>query len=244
MFLPNKEQKNYEELANSRQKNMEINLLNFPTATVINKNIPKTAFYKHAEPKQMARLKEFLTHQMESITWLYKLHPATLNVANGKEVNEIDVFLCKTKTPACNIKRLAEMDLLIPRHTLYIMQHDNAFQLIMQHKTTKSTGTGMQVGQMERLDINTFNPTPLCISGQNMDMVYANFLGRISQLNTTTVPQYQQAAAKRQRYNLLKTQYEALERKMRREKQFPKQMEMNRELRRLKKEMDDNECKN
>lgn len=58
------------------------NILNFPITTVVNKSVPKNAFYGRSSD---STFREFLTREFESIVWLYKLAPATLNVRTGKE---------------------------------------------------------------------------------------------------------------------------------------------------------------
>ena len=73
------------------------NILNFPQATIVDKNVPKNAFYKRADSAHSAWMKQFLTDEFENITWLYKLHPSTLNVEDGEKVHEIDVFVCTMK---------------------------------------------------------------------------------------------------------------------------------------------------
>ena len=63
------------------------NILNFPQATIVDKNVPKNAFYKRADAAHSAWMKQFLTDEFENITWLYKLHPSTLNVEDGEKVH-------------------------------------------------------------------------------------------------------------------------------------------------------------
>ena len=70
------------------------NPLLFPLSTIVDKPVPKAAFYKRAKPQRITALKTFLTDDFDSIRWLYKLHPAALNIACGQQVSEIDVFFC------------------------------------------------------------------------------------------------------------------------------------------------------
>ena len=70
------------------------NILNFPSTTIVNKPVPKNAFYGRSSDSS---LREFLTREFEGIVWLYKLAPATLNVEDGEYVHEIDVFYCRMK---------------------------------------------------------------------------------------------------------------------------------------------------
>ena len=68
---------------------MTFNPLNFPVSTIVGKNVPKNAFYKRAKLQRSTVLKAYLTDTFDSIHWLYKLHPSTLNIADGQQVHEI-----------------------------------------------------------------------------------------------------------------------------------------------------------
>lgn len=216
---------------------MVYNPLNFPTSTIVAKNVPKNAFYKRAKAQRTTALRTFLTEAFESILWLYKLHPSTLNIADGQQVHEIDVFYCKMSTTHIDERLLSEIDMLLPRHTLYIMDRDRSTDLMMFPKTINVQGHIVQNGKMETWTNVDLSATPLTITGHDMDMLYGDFLGKLSHLNTRTEAEYAKAAEQRQQQELLKRQYAALQKKIKNEKQFSRQLEMNRELKALKAKM-------
>ncbi|WP_311568983.1 DUF4391 domain-containing protein [Prevotella pallens] len=216
---------------------MVYNPLNFPTSTIVAKNVPKNAFYKRAKAQRTTALRIFLTEAFESILWLYKLHPSTLNIADGQQVHEIDVFYYKMSTTHIDERLLCELDMLLPRHTLYIMDRDGSTDLMMFPKTINAQGHIVQNGKMEAWTNVDLSATPLTITGHDMDMLYGDFLGKLSHLNTRTEAEYAKAAERRQQQELLKRQYAALQKKIKNEKQFSRQLEMNRELKALKAKM-------
>lgn len=216
---------------------MVYNPFNFPTSTIVAKNVPKNAFYKRAKAQRTTALRTFLTEAFESILWLYKLHPSTLNIADGQQVHEIDVFYCKMSTTHIDERLLSELDMLLPRHTLYIIDRDGSTDLMMFPKTINAQGHIVQNGKMEAWTNVDLSATPLTITGHDMDMLYGDFLGKLSHLNTQTEAEYAKAAEQRQRQELLKRQYAALQKKIKNEKQFSRQLEMNRELKALKAKM-------
>ena len=213
------------------------NPLNFPTSTIVAKNVPKNAFYKRAKAQRTTALRIFLTEAFENILWLYKLHPSTLNIADGQQVHEIDVFYYKMSTTHIDERLLGELDMLLPRHTLYIMDRDGRTDLMMFPKTINAQGHIVQNGKMEAWTNVDLSATPLTITGHDMDMLYGDFLGKLSHLNTRTEAEYAKAAEQRQQQELLKRQYAALQKKIKNEKQFSRQLEMNRELKALKAKM-------
>ena len=213
------------------------NPLNFPTSTIVARNVPKNAFYKRAKAQRTTALRTFLTEAFESILWLYKLHPSTLNIADGQQVHEIDVFYYKMSTTHIDERLLGELDMLLPRHTLYIMDRDESTDLMMFPKTINAQGHIVQNGKMEAWTNVDLSATPLTITGHDMDMLYGDFLGKLSHLNTRTEAEYAKAAEQRKQQELLKRQYAALQKKIKNEKQFSRQLEMNRELKALKAKM-------
>ena len=213
------------------------NPLNFPTSTIVAKNVPKNAFYKRAKAQRTTALRTFLTEAFERIQWLYKLHPSTLTIADGQQVHEIDVFYYKMSTTHIDERLLCELDMLLPRHTLYIMDRDGRTDLMMFPKTINTQGHIVQNGKMEAWTNVDLSATPLTITGHDMDMLYGDFLGKLSHLNTRTEAEYAIAAEQRQQQELLKRQYATLQKKIKNEKQFSRQLEMNRELKALKDKM-------
>lgn len=212
------------------------NILSFPTSTIVNKPVPKNAFYGRSSDSS---LREFLTREFESIVWLYKLAPATLNVEDGEYVREIDVFYCRMKEDKYNIKPFSAMDELLPRHTIFIIEYGGKFDLLMYHKEM-SVVHGEQkwkcgVGELKRdigIDANTLN-----IQGQSMDAVYNGLLSQISGLSASTREEYKEQVGLRKQIEFLWKQVAVLQKKIKAEKQFNRQMELSAEMRKLKKEI-------
>lgn len=212
------------------------NILNFPTSTIVNKPVPKNAFYGRSNDSS---LREFLTREFESIVWLYKLAPATLNVEDGEYVHEIDVFYCRMKEDKYSIKPFSVMDELLPRHTIFIIEYGGKFDLLMHHKEM-SVVHGEQkwkcgVGELKRnirIDADTLN-----VQGQSMDAVYNGLLSQISGLSASTREEYKEQVDLRKQIEFLWKQVAVLQKKIKAEKQFNRQMELSAEMRKLKKKI-------
>lgn len=212
------------------------NILSFPTSTIVNKPVPKNAFYGRSSDSS---LREFLTREFEGIIWLYKLAPATLNVEDGDNVHEIDIFYCKMKENEYSIKPFCAMDELLPRHTIFIIEYGGKVDLLMHHKEM-SLVHGEQkwkcgVSELKhdiRIDANTLN-----IQGQSMDAVYNCLLSQISGLPVSSKEEYKERVELRNHIEILQKQIAALQKRIKAEKQFNRQMELNAEVRKLKKEI-------
>lgn len=212
------------------------NILNFPSTTIVNKPVPKNAFYGRSSDSS---LREFLTREFESIVWLHKLAPATLNVEDGEYVHEIDVFYCRMKEDKYSHKTFSKMDELMPRHTIFIIEYGGKFDLLMHHKEM-SVVHGEQkwkcgIGELKRdvqIESNTLN-----IQGQSMDAVYNGLLSQISGLSASTREEYKEQVDLRKQIENIQKQILSLQKKIKAEKQFNRQMELNTEVRQLRKEI-------
>lgn len=69
------------------------NILNFPTTTIVDSVVPKTKFYRFMEVNP--RMKSHFVNDVETIRWLYKLSPDTLNVTASEDMKEIEVFVAQ-----------------------------------------------------------------------------------------------------------------------------------------------------
>lgn len=213
------------------------NLLNFPQSTIVNKVVPKNAFYGRSAQKTW--LKDLLTREFDSITWLYKLTAQTLNIADGDKVQEIDVFLCRMKADRYSVNPFCGMDELLPRHTLFVIEYGEHTDLLMHYKE-KTVVRGEE--KWKRGDTELSKDVDLSelhfqLVGASLDSVYAGLLGQVSRLKTLSEAEYAQAAADRKVKQQLQKQLETLERKCRAEKQPRKKYELHQKILKIKEQL-------
>lgn len=216
---------------------MTDNPLNFPATTIVAQTVPKNAFYKRAKPQRSTALKDFLTSTFESITWLYKLHPDTLNMADGLQVHEIDILLCRLKGKNYDEGLLSEIDVLLPRQTIYLIEHEGLFDLLIQYKAVSEQGSIKSSGRWERLTKVDLSASPLAIVGYDMDAVYAHFLGQLSEWGTRSEADYQRADELKRQCERLQKQCEALTKKKKQERQYNLRLEISRVLKQRQAEL-------
>ena len=219
------------------------NPLQFPASTIVDRLIPKTQFVKASyTPTAMRSL---LTDEFEQIRLLYVLRPDTINVAEGNEVKEINVFRFRCKTEHYSINPFCGIDDLIPRHTIYIIEHGNHTDLLMQHKRRSVVaGTVKWTREVSKLladvDLTT---RPLQIEGQTLDRVYFNFFSQMSgyqidnSADISEIKELETCIAKKRR------EAENLQKRVRNEKQFNRKIELNSQARALKQEITELEAR-
>ena len=196
------------------------NILNYPTSTHVDRLVPKTAFYKHLEIN--TRLKMRFVEDVERIQWLYKLAPSTMNVDEGKAVHEIVVFLVTLKVEDTLDDVFLAIDRQMPRYVVFVLQYANRSRLLLNYK------------EWADADKTRFK---LELAGSSLDNIYEAFAGQISGFGTTNATDTKQIMALQDELTRKRRAAEVLQKRVRNEKQFAKQMELNSEARTLKREI-------
>ena len=213
-------------------------MFDFPQTTYFGKLIPKTKFYdKLTIDKKVER--SFID-QIASVRWVHKLSADTLNVSKGNTVDEIEVFLIKLKTPELDINVLKQMDRQLPYHLIFILEFDDKIQVWTSYKE-KSTGTAFKVGSYYHTDWVTEDSFSFSITGLNLDTIYENLVRQIAgetlaKENNESLKESVERQAEREK---LEKEIERLRKKIRNEKQFNRQIDLNKQLKMLLKRMDE-----
>ncbi len=218
------------------------NLLQFPTSTFVDRLIPKAQFVKASNTPSAVR--SLLTEEFGQIRLLYVIRPDTINVVEGKEVKEIDVFLFRCKTDHYSINPFCGLDELIPRHTIYVIQHGNSTDLLMQHKR-RSVVAGRVKWTREVSKLLTdvaLDTQPLRIEGNNLDRVYFNFFSQMSGYRIDNAAAIFEIKDIETRLAKMRREAEALQKRVRNEKQFNRQIELNSQARTLKRQISELEA--
>lgn len=131
------------------------------------------------------------------------------------------------------------LDALFPRHTLFVVEYGDSIDILMHHKklTMVRGEQSWQCGAMEVMRSVDLESVPLHIETSSMDAVYYGLLSNVSGLAVHNQSEYEAMAALCKRWQTLAKQVNALQNKIRKERQFNRQIEMNAEARALKKQM-------
>ena len=210
--------------------------LKFPRTTIVDKPVPKNAFYKHLEVN--AKMKQHFVNDVVSIHWLYKLAPSTINVEDGKLVHEIVVFSAVLKSKDCPDDVFLFIDQNMPRHVVFILEYDNRYKVLLNYKEWKDG----QNGQFKI--IKTFatewladNQLLLTLEGQNMDALYEALAGQVSGFGTKKAEDTKRIVKLEGLIDKAKRDVESIQKRIRNERQLNRQMELNGEARGIKKQI-------
>ena len=212
------------------------NLLNFPTTTIVDSVVPKTKFYHFMEVNP--RMKAHFVNDVESIRWLYKLSPDTLNVTASEDMKEIEVFVATLKEADCPTDLFTFIDTNMPRHLVFILLHDNNCMLLINYKQWKDdTHTAFKITQMFASPWVPTSSLQLNIEGQSLPRIYDNFVAQISGIGEHRAGSMEEIVALRQQIAKQESELQKLEKRMRREPQVDVQMEMHKQVRQMRKQL-------
>ena len=212
-------------------------MLGLPQSTEFNKRIPKQKFYEHITVSPA--LKKSFVDQIRMIYWRNKVAATTVNLAPGTIVDEIEVFEIKLNSASLDEAVLRQIDREISYHIIFLLEYEGKLQAWTAYKEkTPTVNAVFKVGKYYHTEWMTEAELPIRMDGLNLDTVYENFVRQIAgdALKADSGESLKASVEQDEKKKQLEKQIAALENKMRREKQLNRQMEMNAELKQLKKE--------
>ena len=206
----------------------------FPKSTLVGKPVPKTAFYRNLEVN--SKMKQRFVDSVESITWTAKLAPSTLSVADGKTVHEIAVFRIELKGETVPTDVLVFIDRKMPRHTLFLLQHDDDFCLLVNYKEWHDAANNrFDIVKTFQTGWTSADKLSLSLDGQDMDAVYSAIVKQVAGADITSeAKDIHTAVAQTKEQEALRQKIAALEDKIAKERQPKKKFELHQQLVKLK----------
>ena len=213
-------------------------MLGLPQSTEFNKRIPKQKFYENITVTPA--LKRIFVEQIKTIYWRNKIAASTVNLAPGKIVTEVEIFDVKLASTPLDEAVLRQIDREIPYHIIFLLEYEGKYQAWTSYKEVSSGNTAFKVGTYYHTDWLPEEELPIRIDGLDLDTVYENFVRQIAgdALQADSGEGLKESVEREEERRALQKQIVALEAKLRKEKQLNRQMEINAELRKLRKELD------
>lgn len=217
-------------------------MIGLPKSTEFNRRIPKQKFYENISVSPT--LKRVFIDQIKVIYWRNKVASTTMNLAAGDTVTELEVFEIKLNGQQLDEAVLRQIDKEIPYHILFLLEYDGKYQAWTAYKEAAASGTNaFKVGTYYHTDWLQESELPLKVDGLSVDKVYENFVRQIAgdalRAEDGKVESLKESVERDTRRQELEKQITVLQTKVRKEKQLNKQVQLNAELKKLKKELED-----
>lgn len=217
-------------------------MLDLPASTLYDRRVPKQKFYDNLEVTP--KLKRIIIEQLHHISWRNKIASATVNVAVGNNVTEIEVFEITLNQRGLDKGVLQLIDREIPYHILFLLAYKGEVQAWIGYKEESQTKSGtFKPGTYYNTEWKSFDDLTLKLDGLTMDAVYENFIrqiagDRLAPDETQEANDIRVAIDRDEQRQRLERDIATMESRVLREKQFNRQVELNGELKRLREDLE------
>ena len=198
-------------------------MISFPERCKVNKFISKKTFYEKIGLSTV--VKDDFVNYIEKIIWLYKLSEETIGITKTEKTEEIQVFelTLKSKIIPKNIIRIITKS--IPYKILFVLKFENEFCYAIR--------------VVEDIYFTEWNEKiTMDLVGLNLDDIYKDILKSIIKEQDND-QEFEDIIDKKNKVDELYKKIEQLNNKINNEKQFNKKVELNLELQKLNKEMEE-----
>ena len=202
-------------------------MLGLPRSTEVNRRVAKEKLY--ANVTLSPQLRDMIKDQIESVLWRNKLADSTVGIAAGEAITEIQVFEIQLRQRELDKRILPAIANAIPYKIVFVLVFKDEAQAWIEASDT-----------FYNTDWQPLDGLALKFEGLNLDAVYESLARQISGGRLGADGDIEEAVDRDKRRQKLERDIATLEKKLLREKQFNKQVEMNGELKRLRKELEGN----
>lgn len=197
-------------------------MIELPKKCYVNKFIPKKVFYEKVGVS--SGIKEEFINLVDKITWLYKLSQDTTGITKTKNVEEIQIFqidIKYKKVPLSVMKTIAKG---VQYKVLFVIKYNDEYCYAIR---------------VEDFYLSDWNDDiNFTFDAINLEVVYENIVKTILKEKDNN-NQFQTIIKNSNEKLLLERMINQLKQKIKTEKQFNRKTEMNIELNKLLKELED-----
>lgn len=213
-------------------------LFAYPKQAQFGRVLPKNKIYEHASPTPA--LKALFIQQVEQIVWQYKLAPETVNLAPTTAVPEIQIFDIILRTPDLEHDVLRCIDKAIPFPIIFQLFYNSSVQTVATFKrpneadNTKWVIDGYFSDDWRSTEAPR-QPLPVALDLQGL---YEQLLRHLLPLPPRNQEPLKSQIERLTQWHGKHAEYQKLQTRLKKEKQFNRKVEINAQLRRLKTELE------
>ncbi len=214
--------------------------MNFSEKTQLNKIMSKSNFLKMVNLNTVAK-NEF-NAKVERLYLANILRKDTINIEPGNKIKEINILEIHIKDKYISDNLIKCIDSALPRYLVYCLRYQEEAQLIISFKEKNNKSGKYSVVQLYKTNWEKYENLKLDINGLNLDTVYENFIVQIAngKIDVKYDLSVKDAVIKSIDIEKLNKKLIQLEKKIHNEKQYNKQLELKKELKLLKLQLEVN----
>lgn len=209
-----------------------------PPSALVNRVLPKSKIYAYAKPSRSIR--ERFVGEVDQITWKYKLSPETINLPATRSVPEIQIFGITQRTEELNESVLRTIDKAISFPIFYELTFRDRLKITAAYKRPSDADSDKWVvdsyfdSEWCPAEANR-EPLPVAL---NLGSLYEQMLRQLINIPARPGESLKSQVARINDLRTKQLERDKLEQRLSREKQFNRKVEINRELRDCKQEID------
>lgn len=182
-------------------------MLNLPSTVLVNRVMPKKAFYEHL--KTTAAIKEQFVHQIDRIEMVASIKEASIHIPGDKDVAEIDVLALYLKGVDVPYEAIELVARSIPNKLLFVCLTDESCKLLVRRDRLYET------------EWVSVDDAKLELAGSTLGELWDSIASQVVFGDANSVDLARRLEHKR-RTEMLRLELEQVERKRRSEKQIAK----------------------
>lgn len=215
---------------------MRENLLKYPESCMLWKNVPKTSFYRHLEVS--TSMKKRFQNDVESISWLYKIAPTTLQVQATESMREIEVFLVELKNDTCGTELFQYIDRFMPQYIVFLLHYETQYRFLINYKEwADEAHTRFTITQSFESGWLTTAQLSLPMQGSELPDIYENFVRYIASDQLSKDDNLKEAVLSYQEQQVLQKRLAALQAQIAKESQPKRKFELHQQIISLKEKL-------
>ncbi|MBK7706570.1 MAG: DUF4391 domain-containing protein [Acidobacteria bacterium] len=214
-------------------------LFEYPKKSFFGRVIPKNKIYERARISNNLRRK--FVDQIERITWMYKLAPETINLRSTDDVPEIVELTIELKGTEVTSDVIRCLDNAIPFPVIHEVIAGGKTKVVAAYKRPSEGDSAKWVTdayfESDWFESGSIRmPLPISL---DLRRLYEKILGELIPEGRREGEPIRASVERINRLRSLENEVGKLESRLRKEKQFNRKVELNRELRTLKNEIGD-----
>jgi hypothetical protein len=213
-------------------------LFAYPEQAAFDRVVPKSKIYAYGKPG--TRVRELIVSQVDQIVWRYKLSPETVKLSERPGVPEIQVFAIALKGSALDEEVLRCIDKAIPFPIFYELGHKSRIKGVAAYKRRNEADPGkwivgdyFETAWLPAESPREGMPVALDLAGLYEQMLRA-LIPEPARRSESLKAHMERIA----RIRGMQAEQKKLELRLQREKQFNRKVELNAQIRSIKREIE------
>ena len=208
----------------------------FPEQAKVDRLIPKNKFY--AQGNANSRVEQLFVDQVENIRWAYKLATTTINIQDQEDLKEVQIFRIKSRVEDFDTAILSFIDKLILTPIIFEVMFQDKFKVIATYKRLNlADKTKAVIGHYYSSDwLNEKDRVDLPVYLKLVDL-YDHFITQLLPIpsamtmdDETPIVAIEDKLQHAEQLAALQKQLDQLKSKLKREKQFNRKVEINKQI--------------